>query len=246
MSWQDRQDRRLRIERWSRSHAASMLAACGVSLGVGHGWPLSAAALVSFVVLVQIGAGAWTPRGDFGAPNLVTGLRLAATAAIGFGWVGGPSLALAALVLVLLVLDGVDGWLARRTGRASEFGAHFDMEVDALMVLTIELALWQGAGFGAWILITGLLRYVYVLALALVPARRAELPRSRFGRFAFTALMIGLIAALALPHAIGVFAAAVGTVLVSASFARAFRWSYRAPADREAGAADLRGAAPGR
>jgi phosphatidylglycerophosphate synthase len=227
-------------------HAVLMLAACGVSLGMGNGWPLSAIAVVSFAALIHTGAGAWTPGGDFGAPNLITGLRLAATAAIGFGWGGAPSFALAALVLGLLVLDGVDGWLARRTGKASEFGAHFDMEVDALMVLTVELALWQGAGFGAWILITGLLRYAYVLALALVPGRRGELPPSRFGRYAFGALMLGLIAALASPNAIGTFAAALGTALVSASFARAFRWSYRAPAHRDPGAADFPGAAPER
>jgi hypothetical protein len=104
------------------------------------------------------------------------------------------------------------------------------MEVDALMVLMVELALLQKAGFGAWILIPGVLRYAYVLALALVPARRGELPRSRFGRYAFSALMLGLIGALALPNAIGIWMAGIGTALVSASFARAFHWSYAAAA----------------
>ena len=33
---------------------------------------------------------------------------------------------------VALSLDGVDGWLARREGLVSAFGARFDMEVDAL------------------------------------------------------------------------------------------------------------------
>jgi hypothetical protein len=95
-------------------------------------------------------------------------------------------------------------------------------------VLVVELLLWQ-RGFAAWVLVTGLLRYLYVLALALVPAPGGPLPRSRFGRFAFAVLAVGLIAALALPGATAGAALAFGTLLVSASFARGFHWSYRSP-----------------
>jgi phosphatidylglycerophosphate synthase len=234
------------LERWSRTNAVAMLGACGVSLGVGHSWPVAASAVFSFALLLGQSGGAWTPQGEFGSSNRVTALRLLVTLLIGFGWGKVPSLAFAAVVLGLLVLDGVDGWLARRNGSASAFGAHFDMESDALMVLVVELALWQRGGLGAWILITGLLRYVYVLALALVPARRGALPRSRFGRYAFAALAVGLCAALVSSEASAMWPAAIGTALVTASFARAFLWSYRAPSPREVSGANLLGPAPGR
>ena len=39
---------------------------------------------------------------------------------------------LVALAAVALVLDAVDGRVARRTGTVSPFGARFDMEVDAV------------------------------------------------------------------------------------------------------------------
>src|SRR5207244_10643421 len=45
------------------------------------------------------------------------------------GWVA------AILALAVTALDGVDGWLARRTQMASDFGARFDMEVDALLII---------------------------------------------------------------------------------------------------------------
>ena len=35
------------------------------------------------------------------------------------------------LTALMGALDGLDGWLARRTGMTSEFGARFDMETDA-------------------------------------------------------------------------------------------------------------------
>jgi multidrug efflux pump subunit AcrA (membrane-fusion protein) len=37
------------------------------------------------------------------------------------------------------MLDGVDGWLARRHEIASRFGARFDMEVDALLILALSV-----------------------------------------------------------------------------------------------------------
>ena len=35
----------------------------------------------------------------------------------------------------VVALDGVDGWIARRIGRTTVFGARFDMEVDAALML---------------------------------------------------------------------------------------------------------------
>src|SRR5690606_38416817 len=42
--------------------------------------------------------------------------------------------------LVALVLDGADGKVARATNSHSEFGARFDMELDALFILGLCLA----------------------------------------------------------------------------------------------------------
>ena len=65
----------------------------------------------------------------------------------------------------LLALDGLDGWAARGA-RASprRFGARFDMEVDALLILALA-ALAAGLGkAGPWVLGLGLMRYGFVLA----------------------------------------------------------------------------------
>ena len=37
-----------------------------------------------------------------------------------------------------LLLDAVDGGVARRTGTVSGFGARFDMEVDAFLILVLS------------------------------------------------------------------------------------------------------------
>ena len=183
---------------------------------------LLALASLSFTALLWLGRRAFTNSGRFGPANAVTLLRLALVLAL-----GALPLPLSALLGgVILVLDGVDGWLARKTGSASAFGAHFDMESDAFFVLVLAFVLHERGTLGAWVLIPGLLRYAYVLCVALLPARRDELPRNRFGRTAFGLLVMGLLSALAMPGAITTGLAVFGTALVGSSFARGFVHSF--------------------
>lgn len=214
------------LEKWTRGHAALVLGALGFSLYLGRTWPVAAAGVASLAALVTVNRTIWTPSGAFGWANFVTAVRAVLVWAVGARLHAAHETLLAFVVLGLFALDGLDGYLARRRGTTSEFGALFDMETDAFFVLTVELVLFHRDDLGAWILVTGVLRYVYVLVRAFVPARRADVPRSRFGRLAFTGLALGLFFAFALPGPIGQACALVGTVLVTASFARSFYDSY--------------------
>jgi phosphatidylglycerophosphate synthase len=212
---------------WSRRHAALMLAVCAVSAAWGRPWPLVLAALPSFGVWMWRSRRTFTPRGDFGAGNAVTALRLAMTLALGVAGRDTPGMALAAALVLQALLDAADGWFARRLGEASAFGAAFDMETDALLILIADLQLWQRGRLGVWILSAGLLRYAYVLTLAMAPPPAGPVPRSRLGRYAFLALLGGLTAAFARADVIGTALAALGTTAVVVSFAQSFWWSYR-------------------
>jgi phosphatidylglycerophosphate synthase len=76
---------------------------------------------------------------------------------------------------VAAILDGVDGWLARRSNMASRFGARFDMETDALLILTLAVLAWQFRKADGWVLLSGVLRYAFVLASIGLPWLRAPL-----------------------------------------------------------------------
>ncbi len=119
-----------------------------------------------------------------------------------------------------LLLDAVDGWVARRTGTASAQGARLDMEIDAvfLVVLTIPLAFT----LGPWVLAIGAIRYVFVAASWWRPALRQPLRFSTFRRV--TAGVQGVVLVLALiPTVPGRLAApvtAVALALLVFSFTR--------------------------
>ena len=83
------------------------------------------------------------------------------------------------LSTIALLLDGVDGFVARRTGTATPFGARFDMELDAFLMLGLSMLVWLSGAVGAWVLLIGTLRYLFVLAGWIWPALRGELAPSR-------------------------------------------------------------------
>ncbi len=121
------------------------------------------------------------PLERFGAANGVTLLR-AGIAALAAGLIGRTELspelawALAALAGIALILDGVDGWLARRGGWQSPFGARFDMEVDAFFILILAVLVYQADKAGAWVLLSGALRYGFVALGHVLPWLRQPLP----------------------------------------------------------------------
>ncbi len=82
------------------------------------------------------------------------------------------------LSTVALSLDGLDGPIARRTGTESAFGARFDMELDAFLLLVLSALVWRSGKVGAWVLLVGGLRYVFVLGGLVWPPLRGALPPS--------------------------------------------------------------------
>jgi phosphatidylglycerophosphate synthase len=161
-------------------------------------------------------------------PNAVTALRVMLTGLLALcsqqPWCT-PHVA-ALTVLLIFALDGLDGVLARSLHASSAQGAHFDMESDAYLVLTV-CSLHALAGHGAWVLTGGLLRYAYSLATTLFPSR-GEAPRTRLGRYAFAASLGCLTVALVVPAALCVGLAALGTAILLWSFGRSFWWAFAA------------------
>jgi phosphatidylglycerophosphate synthase len=172
----------------------------------GLGWRAPAAALTVYgavAALVLGGLAQHAPHRRFGAANTLTLTRAAAVAAMlgvlaegGATAPAGRSL-LALAGLAALLLDGVDGWAARRTGLSSRFGARFDMETDALFMLVLAALVWRAGQAGAWVLTAGLLRYIFLGVGRLWPVLAAPLPPSFRRKAICVAGLAALLAALA-------------------------------------------------
>ena len=173
------------------------------------------------------------PFRRFGLANQITTLRAVLVALVA-GFVGEPTnaaVATAAVVtaLVATMLDGLDGAAARRTRMASAFGARFDVEIDALLIQVLALLVWRHHKAGAWVLLSGLLRYLFVAAGWIWPWMSRPLPGSVRGKAICVVQIAVLVLALSplTTPSIAQGLAALGLAALAWSFAVDTRWLWR-------------------
>ncbi|WP_157973532.1 CDP-alcohol phosphatidyltransferase family protein [Tropicimonas sp. IMCC34043] len=173
------------------------------------------------------------PHDAFGACNAVTLIRGVLAVALVTPLVAGTpqSWAVFAVAFVAVLLDGVDGRLARQSGLVSGFGARFDMETDSFLALVLALhALADGL---AWPLamILGASRFIFLGAAMLAPWLGRPLPQ-RFGRKVVCVFQLSVLVALQAPPVSGwpaVWLAAAAATAVLASFGRDIVWLWTQP-----------------
>ena len=215
-----------------------------VLLGVGHalvgvpvaGWVVALVLQVVVVLLLGRGLRAREPEAmSLGAANLVTLTRSVLTCGVA-GLVAVPSAdvppaVIVALAASALVLDAVDGRVARRTGTVTRLGARFDMETDALLILALS---WSVVGeVGPWVLAIGLARYLLWVAQRLSPVLRGDLPARRWRKAvaAIQGVALLVVASGLLPRPVSVVLLVAALVLLAASFLtevverRGMRWA---------------------
>ena len=215
----------------------------GRALERGASVPLWVLAVyLGVAVTILLARPARLPGRGLGAANRVTlarvvlSLPLAALLLDPAGFGTGARWWVVGLGTVALALDGVDGWVARRTGTGTAFGARFDMETDALLLLVLSGLAWRSGQVGAWVFGIGALRYLFVAAGAVLPALRGQLAPSMRRKVICVVQGVALLVAVGPvvpgPLATGVVASALALLIWS--FAIDTRALLRAPVDQAA------------
>jgi phosphatidylglycerophosphate synthase len=195
------------------------------------GWLVGIAAGV-FTAFALAGALIDSGASSLGAANRVTftrALLVGGVAALVANSFVGPtsSTAVAAIATIALILDAVDGRVARRTSTVSLIGARFDMEVDAFLILVLSVCVARSDG--AWVLVIGAARYAFVAAGWLLPWLREPAP-PRYWCKAVAAiqgivLTVAATAIVARPVVQALLLAALA--LLAESFGRQVWWLWR-------------------
>ncbi|MGW7238235.1 CDP-alcohol phosphatidyltransferase family protein [Streptomyces sp. NPDC054804] len=209
-----------------------LLTLLGSAIGMGPaGWLTGLAFAIATWAVLSRALHRTRPR-SFGPANRVTLGRAilvgGVTALVADSFESSPPVTLlVGLTAVALILDGVDGKVARHTGTSTALGARFDMEVDAFLILV--LSVYVSTQLGPWVLLIGAMRYAFVAAAKVAPWLNAPLPPSMARKT--VAAMQGICLLLAgadlLPYLanLAVVLLAVGSLLWS--FGRDVVWLWR-------------------
>ena len=203
----------------------------GARIDAGAGYPLKAVTVFALMIGVIIAvAGKEHPYPRFGPANGVTMIRAMLVALVA-ALIGHPATPetlwwVIGLTALMAALDGLDGWLARRTGMASGFGARFDMETDAVLILVLSILVWQQDKASAWVLLCGLMRYLFVASGWIWPWLAQPLRSTFRGKTVAVLQLLGLGIALApiVPTPLSAIVAAVTLAALVWSFAVDVRW----------------------
>jgi phosphatidylglycerophosphate synthase len=217
---------------WSGALTALMVTATGIGFQPPASF-YAFAGLLCLAIAVPI-IRFWPAGQDFGCANRATLVRaclvilLASLAPFtpGLGnwlWLYG------ALCLMALILDGVDGAIARATRSTTAFGARFDMELDALFILGLCIAALAQGKAGPWVLALGLMRYAFVAAGHWFRFIERPLPDS-FRRktvcvWQIVTLMIAILPIT--PPGFATVTLAIALLLLCYSFFSDLRWLYQ-------------------
>ena len=207
--------------------AAQLLAGLAVH-ALAAPTPLPHAVLAVVAALVTWPVAVWTLRprgaGAVTAADALTCLRhlgagaLATSAVLVLaGALEERSWPLAILLAATIGTDALDGPVARRAGTAGPIGGRIDMEADA--VLFLVLSVLAAPVVGPWVLLIGLMRYLYVAAMQVRPALRRPLAFSQSRRLIGggqgVALGIAMLPAVPVPLAQAVVGLALALLLFS-------------------------------
>ena len=195
---------------WSLVAMGALTAALAVPMALAAGWGgrYVLACLAGYGLIagaVGLGLRRERPRPPFGPASLVTLFRAALISLVGglvvvegvaltaaWGWT------MTALAVAAFSLDAVDGWVARRLGQTTAFGARFDQELDAFFIALLAVVAWRLGEVGAWVLLIGGMRYLFALAGYLWPRVLGRpLPPSRRRKVVCGVQVAALLAVLA-------------------------------------------------
>jgi phosphatidylglycerophosphate synthase len=207
-----------------------VLAASGevslLSVGLGAGLFALAMGMALF------GMSRTYPHRSVGWCNTITVFRLMLVCVLVAWLVQRPEAAwiVIALALFAFALDGMDGWLARREGYTSDFGARFDMEVDSVFAMILALLAFQTGVVGWYVLLLGVPRYVFFFAQFAFPWLKNDLP-PRLSRKLVCVLQIAVLILVLVPVMPALVANVITLVVLGVvgwSFLHDVRWLRRA------------------
>ena len=165
-----------------------------------------------------------------GYANAVTLFRLLLMCLGGLFSMHWPNYLLFAFFTTAVLLDVLDGYLARRFRQSSDFGLYFDMETDAFFVALASLILYKKGLIDAWILFPGYLRYFYMMVWKLIPLEQKKEPKRRYASIIAGIFFVALLLPFLLPEYLYQWPLRIAGALIIGSFAFSFWYQMFTPA----------------
>ncbi|MDW3647428.1 MAG: CDP-alcohol phosphatidyltransferase family protein [Bacteroidia bacterium] len=224
---------RIKIEhilKWSERHTYVLLLGIGLFLFYGILWPMISLALLSFIFYIRQHLDYLKGLSPFGGyANWVTFFRLLLVSFGGYSYQVWPDPYLFAIFTLAVLLDVLDGYLARRFEQSSDFGLYLDMESDAFFVALIASLLYAKGLLEAWLLFPAYLRYLYMIFLKVLPGEPKKEPKRSYASIIAGCFFVALLLPFILPFELYSWPLRICGALIVISFGISFWYQLFSP-----------------
>ena len=133
------------------------------------------------------------------------------------------------LAFIALILDGADGFIARKYKESNSFGIAFDQEADNLMLLILSLSIYLNKNINIIIFLIPIYRYIFILFMYRFLWLKRELPKSFLRKFIciFTSILLIISHISYLDEYIVINIVFFALFIITFSFAKDIIWLYR-------------------
>lgn len=207
------------IKKWNYWHALVLLLGGIGAVSFSRLGILLMAGSLSFFVLVFSYV---KQHKAIGYANAVTVLRLVLLVVLGYCFFTISNALAFAVALLIITLDGIDGFVARRFNETSDFGAYLDMETDTFFVAIFCTVYYLNGTLEWWIVPVGFMRSLYVGGILVFRLQDQREESTRFAKTIAVLLFVALLTPLVLPKVLYHPIAVVASILVAYSFLFSF------------------------
>ena len=133
------------------------------------------------------------------------------------------------LSTVSLIMDGLDGFIARKYNLVSRFGEIIDQESDNFLMLVISISLYLNKDVGLYVFLIPLYRYTFLASMKKYDWLKRTLPSSQFRKIACVLTIVLMIMSqdVYFNYENTVFLVFLSLFIITFSFSKDIIWLYR-------------------
>ena len=209
-----------KLKLWNRWHALFLLACAAPLLShMNESWLLFTGSF-SFLILLLVFRKEIANKRNWA--NWLTILRLIIILIIGFGHRYFDDQMLFPMLCAIIILDGIDGQVARYFKSTSSMSNYLDLEVGAFFVAVWSSLLYLHGYVDSWILVVGFMRYSTVMVVYFLGWENYREPRTRFARTAVGFLSLSLISPLVFEASTYMPILIAATIFITLAYSQTF------------------------
>jgi phosphatidylglycerophosphate synthase len=186
---------------------------------------------IVFFLFIKENHSTWSKLKYFGVANIITTSRLLMVLYLssGVNLVNHPFLYIP--ITLIPLLDVVDGWIARQRMEETYFGMLYDMEVDALFVLSASIIIFEKYPSLWIVLIPAYLRYIYKAGITIFDKENAfQESKQKYASVIAGNYFIALIVFYLFENKLANIYITISSLLILFSFGKSFvdflRWKH--------------------